>query len=99
MKKSVQNYIFMGIGCIIIVLFLLFHLMDTINSLMNNYNWIVRTINKRFNTTYSEQEIYFFGKGFSSFAFLIDVIILVIIVLVAVMVFLKIYWSEKNERN
>lgn len=94
MKKSVQNYILIFFGFTIIVLLIFFHLIDCINDLMHNYNWIVRTTNNLYNTTYSEKEVYFFGDSYNSFIFLLDTIMVIIIVLVVVMVFLAIYWSE-----
>ena len=89
-----QNYIFIGMGFTIVLLFISFHLIDAICTLMYNYNWLVRSVNKSYDTTYSEIDVNFFGVSFNSFNFLIDVIIVVIIVLIAFMVFLKVKWSE-----
>ena len=96
MKKTVQNYIFIGMGFTVILLFISFHLIDAICTLMYNYNWLVRSVNKLYDATYSEIDVNFFGVGFNSFHFLKDIIVVVIIVLIAFMVFLKVKWS-KNE--
>jgi len=96
MKKTVQNYIFISIGFTVILLFLSFHLVDSVNSLMHQYNWIARSSNMLFNTTYSEKTVDFFGVGFNDLNLLVDIIIVIVILLVVVMIFLKIYWSEKD---
>ena len=96
MKKTVQNYIFIGIGFTVILLLISFHFIDAICNLTHNYNWLVRSANKLYNATYSEIDIYFFGVGFNSFNFLMDVIMAVIIVLIAFMIFFKVKWSENE---
>ncbi len=97
MKKSVQNYIFIALGFTVILLLVSFHLLDALHRLMYEYNWMVEITNNLCNTTYSKKEIYFFGTGFNSFNFLLDTIIAIMVVLVGFIVFLMIYWREKEE--
>lgn len=96
MNKTIQNYIFIGLGATVIILLLSFHLLDTIFELMNDYNSIVRHVNNRFNTTYSEMDVFFFGDSYNNICFLVDMVLTVIIILISVMIFLKIYWSIKE---
>jgi len=103
MKKTIQNYIFIGLGATIIILLLSFHFLDTIYILLNDYNSLVYSINKRFNTTYSENEVFFFGDSYNNINLLVDMVLVIIIILISVMIFLKIYWyileMKENEEK
>lgn len=96
MRKYIQNYIFISLGFTVITLFIIVHLLDTISILMDNHNFLVRTVNYYHNESYKEIIVLFFGGGYNSFNFLKDIIIVMIIGLIILMVFLKIYWSEKD---
>ena len=96
-SKRGQNYIFMAMGFGVITLFVSFHLIQTIGIMLQNYNNLVYSVNNNFNATYSEMEIVFFGNGVKSVNLLFDILIIFLVVLVIVMVFLKIYWSERKE--
>ena len=94
MSKRTQNYIFMAMGFGVIVLFISFHLIQTIGTVLQKYNNLVYQVNIGFNTTYSEMEIVFFGTGVKSVNFLFDILMVFLVILVIIMVFLKVYWSE-----
>ena len=97
MRKIVQNYIFISLGTAIIILLITFHLIRTINILVYDYNNLVVHINKSFNRTYPEYNIPFFGKNHTEFNFLVDINLVIIIILIVGMIFLKIYWSEREK--
>lgn len=99
MNKNIQNYIFIGLGATVVILLLSFHLLDVISGLLNNYNSIVYYVNKRFNTTYSESDVLFFGDSYNDISFLVDIVLVIIIILISVIIFLKIYWSIKEDKK
>jgi succinate dehydrogenase/fumarate reductase cytochrome b subunit len=86
----------MGMGLTVILLILLFHLMQAISLLLNNYNNLVDYINKKYNSTISYQEVIFFGEGMNSTNLLVDIIIVFVIIIIFLMVYLRIRWSVKK---
>lgn len=99
MRKIIQNYIFISFGTTIIILLITFHLIRTINILVYDYNNFVAYVNRIFNRTYSEYDIPFFGKDYTEFNFLVDINLVIIIILIVAMLFLKIYWSEREKNR
>jgi len=96
MRKTVQNYILIAMGFAVICLMFSFHLLSPINNLLNSHNYLVDHVNNAYNTTYSNQSVIFFGERMESIVILIDTIIVVAVVIVILMVFLTIYWREKE---
>jgi hypothetical protein len=66
---------------------------------MDNYNWLVQTVNDEFHTTFKDSKVAMFGRNFNTINFISDLVIVIIIILVVLMVFLKIYWSEKDNEK
>ena len=97
MKREVQNYIFLAIGFGIILLFFIQHLLIPLNHYLTSYNKLVEWVNGEFYTNLGKKEAWFFGDNFQSFVFLIDIIMVIIVLLICLLVFLKIYWSVKNQ--
>ena len=99
MKRRTQNYIFMAMGFGVITLFISFHLIQTIGVVLGSYNNLVVHVNTVYETNYSEKELIFFGTGIKSVNFLFDILMVFLVILVIVMVFLKIYWSEREDKS
>jgi len=87
----------MGMGFTVILLIFLFHLIETINYLLRKCNNLIDYINVINNSTISHQTVIFFGESTESINLLIDIIIVFVIIIIGLMVFLKIYWSIKED--
>lgn len=96
-KKEIRNCIFMGIGFTTIFLIFLFHLVKTINTLLNGYNILIDRVNIKYNETMSHQTLLFFGESVESVNLLVDIIIILVVVFIGLMIFLKVYWSFKED--
>ena len=83
-------------GSTVIILIFLFHLITTINTLLNNYNNLVGYINTKYNTTMHYNEVIFFGSEMHSISLLVDIIIILIIIIISLIIYLSIKWSVKE---
>ena len=93
MKREVQNYFFMGLGFLIIALFIMWDLFGNINYLLVQYNSLVSYTNSISNNQIAYEYVIFFGEGITNVGFIYDGLLFVIIFLIIIMVFLKIKWS------
>lgn len=95
-KREIRNYILIGLGSTVIILILLFHLIGTMNWLLNGYNFLVDHINTKYNETMEHRSLIFFGERMKSISLLVDIIIVFIILIVSLIVYLAIKWSLKE---
>lgn len=91
-KKLIRITIILTISSAIIVLFLLFHILQTLFNVQNNYNYLIDSTNFLLNSTRSKMDIMFFGIPLSSGSFLLDIVIIIIIIFVIILAFLTIFW-------
>ena len=83
--KNIHIYIIISIGFLIIILYTSLHLLDSINYLFS--------LILKYEPDFKHR---FFGIRFSNFNFFEDIIMVIIIFLICLLIFLTIYWSEKN---
>ncbi|MCJ7481522.1 MAG: hypothetical protein MUO31_01000 [Thermodesulfovibrionales bacterium] len=101
MKREIRNYLFMGLGFLVILLLIMWDLLSAINSILIRYNYFISQTNIQYETTYPDQEIFFFGTGLGKDEINLfkDVLMFMIISIIISMVVLKIVWSIKEARK
>ena len=97
MKKTIENYIIISLGFLVILFIILWDLLGMINWLLVKHNRLVGMINSTYGIQFPELDVHIFGKGYMDISLLLDVIIYSTISLVVIMIILKIYWSERND--
>ena len=99
MKKEYRNYAFVLICAFTIVLFVLFHLIHTINKILIDFNKFIDFRNNFEAQDIPEYVIGFFGRGFKDISFIADLLLVFIIILVCLLIFLKIYWTVLDNQK
>lgn len=100
MKREVQNYIFMGMGFIVILMIICWDLLMNINWLLLKYNGLITLLNTPVDATPRlKVKINFFGTGLYNLNLLKDLTILFIVLIVITMIVLKIYWDIKYKEG
>ena len=91
----------MGLGFSGISLFIMWHLIFTINSILVSYGSFIQEINEKYDTTYPDNNIFFFGNGLGmrGLSIIIDILMVIIILILITMVILKLVWSIKENQK